>query len=289
MKKKLSLVVMVVLVVLSVFAIAGCGTKDKEEETVESKDTSLTDIQEKGTLILGCDDEFPPMGFVDESGELVGFDIDLARAVAEQMGVTLEVKPIDWDNKEMELINGNIDVIWNGYSITADRNTKVEFTKPYLNNSQLIVVRADSDIKTLKDLEGKIVGAQVESAAEDLLEADEALLSSLKEMRSYDDYQKALLDLKSSDRIDAVAVDKILIEYIMSKEEGTYKVLDESLGDEYFGIGCRKDSVALRTAIDKALDELQEDGKIDTICEKWFDSNIVIRNVNKLTQADLDA
>ncbi|MDR1778553.1 MAG: amino acid ABC transporter substrate-binding protein [Clostridiales Family XIII bacterium] len=283
MKRKVCAALAAVLVLSVVLFAAGCG---KEEASTE--DTSLTSIQERGTLILGCDDEFPPMGFVDESGEIVGFDIDLAKAVAEKLGVELVVKPIDWETKELELSNGNIDVIWNGYSITADRNKNVEFTKPYLNNSQVLVVRADSDVQTKADLVGKIVGAQVESAAEELLLADDVLGDAVKEVRTYDDYQLALIDLKGSDRIDAVAVDKILIEYIMSKDPDSYRILDETLGDEFFGIGCRAGEVALREAIDLALDELKEDGSTEVICSKWFDHDIVIRDIDKLTQAQLE-
>jgi polar amino acid transport system substrate-binding protein len=289
----------ILILSLALFATACGGDKQDEgstgttndasdESDTIAEDASLQEIQDKGVLILGCDDEFPPMGFVDENGELVGFDIDLARAAAEKLGVELEVKPIDWSAKEMELQNKSIDVIWNGYSIDADRNKMVEFTKPYLNNEQMLVVKADSDIQSKADLTGKIVGAQLESAAEKLLNDDAELGGALAELRTYDTYQQALIDLKSSDRIDAVAVDKILINYVMAQDPGTYRLLDESLGEEYFGIGCRKDSAAFRTALDEALDAMQQDGTTDAICEKWFDSNIVIRDVPKLTQEELE-
>jgi polar amino acid transport system substrate-binding protein len=203
------------------------------------------------------------------------------------MGVKLVVKPIDWGAKEMELQSGNIDVIWNGYSITAERNDMVTFTKPYLNNAQMLVVRADSDIASKGDLAGKIVGAQIESAAESLVKEDTAFNDSLGELRTYDDYQDALNDLKSSTRIDAVAVDKILIEYVMQQSPDTFKTLDESLGDEYFGIGCRQGEAALADAIDKALDELKEDGGTKSVSDTWFSGeDIVIRDVPRLTAAD---
>lgn len=272
------------LVLLGAMAFGvGCGNSDSDngegtENGKEATDNSLKEIQDKGVLILGCDDEFPPMGFIDEeSGALVGFDIDLAVAVAEKLGVTLEAKPIDWATKELELTSGNIDVIWNGYTITGERAEKVTFAGPYLQNSQLLVVRADSDVKNKTDLTGRTLGVQSDSAAESLVEADDAFKSSLKEVRSYDTYQQALLDLETSDRIDAVGVDKILIEYVMQQKPGVFKILSDALGDEYFGIGCRPDAFALRDAIDKALDELYEDGTIDEICAKWFTENIVIR------------
>jgi polar amino acid transport system substrate-binding protein len=285
-KNKILLLALALTMVLTLFA--GCGSKSEDGSgaAASGEDTSLTDLQERGVFVLGCDDEFPPMGFIDEDGELTGFDIELAAAVAEKLGVDFEPKPIDWEAKEMELSSGNIDVIWNGYTIDKERLEKVEFTKPYLNNAQLLVVKADSDIASITDLKDKTVGYQISSAAESIYEDNEELAAVNAQV--YDDYQQALLDLKSSDRLDAVIVDKILIEYIMQKEPDTYKVLEEPLGTEYFGIGSVKGSTALSDAIDKALDELQEDGTIDEIAKKYFDSNIVIRDVPRLTVKDFE-
>ncbi|MBR0596781.1 amino acid ABC transporter substrate-binding protein [Sinanaerobacter chloroacetimidivorans] len=282
MFKKVSLLLVLVLM-MSVFAV-GCGGGETQEPAGDV-DTSLTDLQEKGTLIIGCDDAFPPMGFIGDDGEIIGFDIDLGKMVAEKLGVEAVIQPIDWSAKEMELNSGNIDVIWNGYTITAERIEQVEFTKPYLNNQQVLVVAADSPYQTKADLEGKIVGAQVESAGLDALKADEAFSSALADMPEYDDYLYALMDLGTS-RLDAVAVDKILIGYTMQQTPGKYRVLDEGLADEYYGIGCAKGSVALREAIDKALDELWEDGSIEALSTKWFGENIVIRDVEQLTADD---
>lgn len=286
MIKKTSILMLALLLALSIFAVGCGGSDDKDASTAE--DTSLADIQEKGTLVLGCDDEFPPMGFRDEDGNLVGFDIELAEAVCEKLGVKLEEKPINWDSKELELSNKNIDVIWNGYSIDADRNEKVEFTKPYLNNEQLIAVKADSDVQSKADLAGKVLGVQAESAAYKLIIKDEKFNDSLKELREYDTYQNAMIDLLNGNRIEGVAGDKILLNYVMQQEPDKYRLLEDSLSKEYFGIGCRKGEVALREAIDKALDELNEDGTIENICNKWFGQNIVIRDVEKLTAEDFE-
>lgn len=283
MFKKVSIFLVLVLI-LSVFA-AGCGGAASEEEPAGDADTSLTDIQDKGTMIVGIDDQFPPMGFVDEDGEITGFDVELSKLVAEKLGVEAEIQPIDWSAKEMELNSGNIDVIWNGYTITAERIEQVEFTKPYLNNEQVLVVANDSAYKTKADLEGKIVGAQVESAGLDALNADAEFAGTLAEIPEYDDYMMALLDLGST-RLDGIAIDKIYIGYTMAQEPGKYRVLDESLANEYYGIGCAKGAVALREAIDKALDELYEDGSIEELSTKWFGENIVIRDVDRLTAAD---
>jgi polar amino acid transport system substrate-binding protein len=280
MLRRLGILALVLLI--GAFA-AGCGGSGS------GADKSLDDILAKGELVLGCDDSFAPMGFRDQSGEIVGFDIDLARGVTEKLGVELVVKPINWQTKEMELANGSIDVIWNGYTMTAARDLEVEFTKPYLNNEQLFAVRADSDIQSVADLAGKVLGCQIDSAAEYAINADAGLSASITELKLYDQYQDALLDLKVSDRVAAVAVDKVLINYEMSLLPGTYRALDEVLSVEYYGIGCRKGSVALREAIDKALDEMQADGSTAAICETWFGDDIVIRDVEKLTQEELIA
>jgi polar amino acid transport system substrate-binding protein len=177
-------------------------------------------------------------------------------------------------------------VIWNGYSITKDRIGKVYFTKPYLRNSQELVVKANSPITSMAQLKGKTLGVQSESAAEDAVNANTSFKDSLKQVRTYQTYQEALTDLRASNRIDAVAVDKILINYIMKKQPGQFRVLPQTLGDEYFGIGVRLNDKQLADQIDDALDQLQKNGTIDKISTKWFGSNIVISDVPRLTAAD---
>lgn len=274
---------------MSIFAV-GCGGGASQEttsstDTSATADTSLTDLQAKGTMVVGIDDQFPPMGFVGDDGQLTGFDVELAKMVAKKLGVEAKIQPINWDSKEMELNSGKIDVIWNGYTIDGERIKEVEFTKPYLNNQQVLVVANDSPYKTKADLEGKIVGAQVESSGLSALNADTAFVGTLKDVPEYDDYNMALLDLGTS-RLDALAIDKIYIGYAMAQNPGKYRILDGSLSDEYYGIGCAKGAVALREAIDKALDELYADGSINTLSTKWFGENIVIRDVDRLTADD---
>ncbi len=283
MFKKISLLLVLVLI-MSVFAVGCGGGAADEEKPAADADTSLTDLQDKGAMVVGIDDQFPPMGFV-EDGELTGFDVELSKLVAEKLGVEAEIQPIDWSAKEMELNSGNIDVIWNGYTITPGRIEQVEFTKPYLNNEQVLVVAKDASYQTKADLEGKVVGAQAESAGLDALKADPELSGAVADIPEYDDYMMALLDLGSS-RLDAIAIDKILIGYAISQDPGKYRILDESLSNEYYGIGCAKGAVALREAIDKALDELYEDGSIDALSTKWFGENIVIRDVDQRTADD---
>lgn len=287
--RKISLLLCLMLV-LGVLA-AGCGDKGTggdggDQDQVSSEDTSLTDVEAKGTLVVGCDDGFPPMGFVGDNDEITGFDIELAQAVAEKLGVEAKVKAIDWPSKEMSLNSGKIDVIWNGYTINKERNGQVEFTKPYLNNKQVIVVLKDSASMTKADLAGKVVAAQEDSSGLDAIQGDEEFANSVSGVNTYAQYLPALMDLQNG-RVEAVVIDNVVIDYVMNQTPGVYRVLDEDMGSEYYGIGCRKDGVALREAIDTALDEMAEDGTLDQLSSKWFGSNIVIRDVPKLTDEEL--
>lgn len=180
-----------------------------EDLTPQEGDTSLTDIQSKGKIVLGLDENFPPMGYRDaESNEIVGFDIDLAKEVAKRMELELVIQPIDWDSKEMELNGGSIDMIWNGMTITDDRIASMTISKPYIANKQVIIVPEDSSITTKADLEGKKVGLQKGSSAYEALTADEATFKSLGEVVEYPDNVTVFTDLKAG-RIDAFVVDEV--------------------------------------------------------------------------------
>lgn len=186
--------------------------KDKPfpREIVDTGDDSLQYIKDKGTLILGLDVGFEPMGFYDDKGEIVGFDIDLAKEVAKRLGVELVLQPISWDAKEMELENKSIDVVWNGMSITPERAEAMNISKPYLANRMIVIVREDSGIKTLADLAGKKVACQAGSSALDAINSKPEIASTFGELiSSYGDNPTAFLDLKSG-RIDALVVDEVV-------------------------------------------------------------------------------
>ncbi len=189
----------------------------REMKTVAGDD-SLQYILDKGELVLGLDDSFPPMGFSDsKTGEIVGFDIDLAEEVCKRLGVKLVKQPIDWNSKEMELSSKNIDVIWNGMSVTDERTENFFLSKPYIANAQIIIVAEDSPIKTKADLKGKKVGLQKGSSALEAVTADEATLALIKdggEIVEFAENLTAYLDLKAG-RIDAFVVDKVVGEYII--------------------------------------------------------------------------
>jgi polar amino acid transport system substrate-binding protein len=280
LKKQFALMMILVLV-LSAF-VMGCssgsvdGEGDNNGNQSEEEDLSLEKIKDAGVFIVGLDDSFAPMGFRDEAGKLVGFDIDLAKATIEKLGVEAEFKPIDWNSKELSLETGEIDCIWNGFSITPAREKEVLFSKPYLSNRQIIIVLADSDITSKEDFADRVVGAQINSSGLHALEADTAVMEVLKEIKEYDTYPEAFLDMEAG-RIEAIVVDEVYGKYYISKKPGTYKVLDDDFGTEDYGIGFRMKDKALKAEIDKIMDELKADGTTAKISEEWFGEDIVLK------------
>ncbi|MFZ7946951.1 amino acid ABC transporter substrate-binding protein [Neobacillus sp. 19] len=262
--KRLRLVSMVLVIAAVFSALTACSS-------------NTTGAKEKGdqTLVIGIDDKFAPMGFRDEDNNIVGFDIDYAKAAVEKMGAKPKFQPINWKTKESELSSGRIDFIWNGYTITDERKKKVLFTKPYLINAQVVVTLADSKVSKLADLDGKVVGLQSLSSASDALEAN-PIKAKIKEVTEFSDNVMALNDLKSG-RLDAVVIDEVVIDYYMSKEKGTFKVLDESLAPEEYGVGVKKGNEELLNKLQKALDEMNEDGTAAEISTKWFGEDKVLK------------
>jgi polar amino acid transport system substrate-binding protein len=267
-------IAMMLLIMASLFAILiGCSNGASDSKSEAGSDTEKT--KEKETLIVGIDDAFAPMGFRDENNDIVGFDIDMAKAAAEKMGVDVKIQPIDWKAKENELNSGRIDLIWNGYTITDERKEKVLFTKPYLKNSQVVVTLADSNLSKLSDLAGKKVGIQALSSAVDALNAN-PIKDKIKSLTEYDTNVLALADLKAG-RTDAVVIDEVVINYYMTKEEGTFKLLDESLAPEEYAVGVKKGNEELLDKLQAALDEMNEDGTAADISTKWFGEDKVLK------------
>lgn len=258
-------------------SLVACSGNSAAKKSSEAKSAGST--LDKDELVIGLDDTFVPMGFKNESGEIVGFDVDLANAVAKKLNKKVKFQSIDWSMKETELNNGNIDLIWNGYSITDERKEKVEFSKAYLNNTQVIVTLADSNVKTKADLAGKKVGAQNGSTAVDAVEAEANVLKSFDggKLVTFDDNNAALMDLEAK-RLDAIVVDEILARYYM-KARGVekYKVLTENFGSEQYGVGIRKGDTKFVEAFNKALGEVIADGTAGEISKKWFEQDILVK------------
>ena len=268
-----------ILGVVAIMGISmiGCGSTSKSGSASSKENTEST--LDKDELVIGLDDTFVPMGFKDESGELCGFDVELAKAVGEKLNKKIKFQAIDWSMKETELSGENIDLIWNGYSINDERKEKVEFSKAYLNNTQIIVTLADSNINSKADLKGKKVGAQNQSTAVDAVEAEKNVMDTFDggKLVTFEDNNQALMDLEAG-RLDAIVVDEILARYyIKQRGEEKYKILTENFGDEQYGVGIRKGDTDFVEAFNKALDEVIADGTAGEISKKWFDEDIVIK------------
>jgi polar amino acid transport system substrate-binding protein len=227
--------------VLVVSLLAGCGAPAKKK------------------IVVGLDDHFPPMGFRDDKNNIVGFDVDMAKEAAKRLGMEVEFKPIDWNSKEAELNGKRIDVLWNGLTITEKRKQNILFTNAYMENKQIIVVAANSPLKTKADLAGKVVGVQDGSSSIEAVEKEAAVAKSFKELKKYPDNVAALMDLKAG-RIDALVVDEIVGRYYIAKKAGEYAVLTDHFGSEEYGVGLRKDDKELQAKLQKALDDMKKDG-----------------------------
>lgn len=259
--------------VMVVGTLASCGGSKSEPQGKDA--ASQTAVE--GTLTVGLDDTFAPMGFRDKDNNLVGFDIDLAKKVGEKIGMKVEFKPIAWDTKDMELKSKNIDCVWNGMSATPERMEEMSLSNKYLDNTIILMTLKDSDVKIAKaeDLAKYKIGTQADSAALDMLKSNEAADSFMENVSEYPEYDKALMALKSG-RVDVLAIDQVLGEYKNKNLGGELKVCEYTLGQDAYTIGFRKDDTALRDAVNDALKELLDEGVSGEISEKWFGKNIVI-------------
>ena len=281
MKKR---VIMAAAILGAAALLSGCAGKKEVTEAADTKkaESSSTEAEKaqdttsaaagEDTFTVGFDQDFPPMGFVGDNGEYTGFDLDLAKEVAERLGKKFVAQPIAWDAKDMELESGNIDCIWNGFTING-REDGYTWTKPYMANQQVFVVAKDSGIKTLSDLSGKVVEVQADSSAEAALKDDEALAKTFKTLQTTPDYNTALMDLEMG-AVDSVAMDEIVAAYQIQQRKSDFVILDEALAAEEYGVGFKKGNDALRDQVQEQLEAMAADGTLKTISEKWFGKDI---------------
>ena len=250
MKKTAKILVVALVLVMAVSLFAGCGAKNNQ-------------------FVVGFDAEFPPYGYKDETGEYVGFDLDLAAEVCDRMGWKLVKQPIDWDFKDTNLESGLIDCIWNGFTCTG-REDKYTWTKPYVDNSQVFVVKADSGIKSKADLAGKNVAVQADSSALSALKAEEntALKNSFKALVEVGDDNTAFMNLDAG-TVDAIAVDIGVADYQLESRSGSYIILDEALATEQYAVGFKLGNTELRDQVQKVIDEMIADGTFMDYAKKW--------------------
>lgn len=271
MKKK-TFMALLLAASLCIAVLAGCGNKTAGSSASPDASAEASGSGEKKTLTVGFDASFPPYGFKDDSGEYVGFDLDLAAEVCKREGWELVKKPIDWDSKDMELSSGTIDCIWNGFTING-REDQYTFTEPYINNTQVFVVKADSDIKSATDLAGKTVLVQADSSALAALQDESkpdniALAKTFKKLTQVPDYLTAFMSLDSG-AADAIAMDIGVAEYQISKRGHEYTILDTTLASEQYGVGFKLGNTELRDEVQKQLDAMVKDGTFMTIAKKW--------------------
>lgn len=228
-------------------------------------------------FVLGLDASFPPLGFTQADGTIAGYDIDLAKEAAKRLNLEFVAKPINWEAKDMELSSGSIDCIWNGFTITEERTKKMAFTKAYLDNDQVLVVRKDGKISSLKDAAGKVIAVQAGSSAEEAINDNKSFADSLKKIVYYEDNLIALTDLLAGG-VDGVVMDSVVANYQITVSGDPLVVIDESLAKEGYGIGFRNDEKgkALRDKIVSTLKEMSEDGTVAKISEKWFGKDISV-------------
>lgn len=249
--------------------------QDEEVSQGKGEDLEATGGGEAGgTFIVGFDQDFPPMGFVGDDGEYTGFDLELAEEAANRLGLEFVPQPIAWDAKDMELGSGTIDCIWNGFTMNG-REDNYTWSQPYMDNSQVFVVAADSGINTLADLAGKAVEVQADSSAEAALKDNAELSGSFGALQTTPDYNTAFMDLEMG-AVDAIAMDVIVAGYQIEQRgaQDTYKILDETLASEEYGVGFLKGNEDLRDKVQEALEEMAADGTMKAISEKWFGRDV---------------
>lgn len=277
MKKGL-LILLALTMVLGTMFMAGCS-QDNGAPEGEGDAPALTDwayVEDKGELVIGLDDTFAPMGFRDAAGELVGFDIDLANAVSELLGVTVKFQPIDWDAKEMELSSKRIDCIWNGMSATPERQESMSLTNKYLNN-RIVIFTMNPKVKiaSIDDMAKYNIVTQADSAALETMQANDAYDNFKDKITEMPTYDEAIMEMQAG-RADCMVVDEVLGEYKNKNMDGALIMCDFDFGDDYYAIGCRKGDTELAAKINEAIQTLIDNGKAAEISNKWFGRNIVI-------------
>ena len=278
MKKRFVSAALAAVMALSMTA---CGSSNSAAETTaadteaaesQAEETTAEEAKTTDTLIVGFDQDFPPMGFVGDDGEYTGFDLELAQEVAKRLGLEYKAQPIAWDSKDMELESGNIDCIWNGFTMTG-REDDYTWTEPYMANQQVFVVANDSDINSQADLAGKIVEVQADSSAEAALKEAPELTATFKELLTTADYNTAFMDLEQG-AVDAIAMDVIVAGYQIQQRNADFKILDDSLSEEEYGVGFKKGNTELRDKVQSTLEEMAEDGTLQEVSEKWFSKDV---------------
>lgn len=276
MKKRIFAPVAVAVALVAALALSACGASPAAGDQGSAGSSSADASGEITTLTVGFDQAYPPYGYVGDDGEFTGLDLELAAEVAKRNDWELKLEPIDWDAKDTLLNSGAITCIWNGFTMEG-REDDYTFSDPYMLNAQVVVVRADSGIESFEDLAGKTVITQVDSAAEEVLNGDMAdLTATFASLETIGDYNTAFMQLESG-AVDAVACDLSIAQYQMAGKD-TYKQLDEQLSTEHYAVGFKKGDTALAEKVTETLKEMDEDGFVKELCDKYADDGVSYDN-----------
>ncbi len=283
MKKVLCVILSALLLLGAVAAFAACGNKNGGNKTTDPAEPTdkatdhATPAAEKQKLIVGFDAEFPPYGFVAADGSYDGFDLAMAKELCSRLGWDFEAIAIDWNSKDAELSSGNINCIWNGFTYTG-REDQYTWSDPYVDNSIVLVVKADSGITSIADLAGKSVMAQAGSSAVDAINGNEEFKASLKEVIELADYNTGFMDLDSG-AVQAVAADVGVATYNINSKSGEYVILEEPLSTEQYAVGFKLGNTELRDQVNAELLKMAEDGTMMKIAENYVDDGLVLDNL----------
>ncbi|MFD1417435.1 amino acid ABC transporter substrate-binding protein [Companilactobacillus keshanensis] len=277
MKKKIF--AMIALLACFVTILSGCQSSTSSKSVAQQANTvdTWSTIKKRGRVIIGLDDTFVPMGFRQKNGNLVGYDIDLAKAVFKQYGIKADFQPIDWNMKETELRNRTIDLIWNGYTITPARQKQLAFSRPYMANRQILVTKKDQNINSFAGMKNKTLGVQTSSSGASLLDEHPKMLKDYIKNQSpvmYDSFNNALMDLDAN-RIQGLLIDSVYAGYYIKheKDPDSYQMTTGGFDGEDFAVGMRKGDKTMKRKIDTAFQKLANDGQLQKINEKWFGTN----------------
>lgn len=269
-KKLLTAIAACAALALGAALLAGCTGGGDAKKDGGDADGAMT-------LVVGFDQAYPPYGFVGDDGQFTGFDLDLAAEVAKRNGWDIQLEPIDWDVKDTLLNSGAINCIWNGFTMEG-READYTFSGPYMLNAQVVVVKADSDIKSLDDLSGKAVITQTDSAAQEVLEGDKAdLAATFASLETIGDYNTAFMQLEAG-AVDAVACDLSIAQYQMSAKPNAYRQLSDDLSSEHYAVGFKKGDAELADKVNATLKEMTADGTVKALCEKYAEYGLSYEN-----------
>lgn len=285
MKKR---IISLLLAAAMAVSMTACGSKNdnkadtdagKTEDAVQTEQAEGAEGSDaeadRTQFIVGFDAEFPPYGYMDENGDYTGFDLDLAQEVCDRNGWEFVKKPINWDSKDMELSSGSIDCIWNGFTMNG-RVDDYTWSDPYIENSIVVVVPSDSEVKALSDLAGKIVSVQADSSGlaalegDDATEENKALAESFAELQQVGDYNTAFMNLEAG-AVDAVVLDIGVALYQLASRGDKFTMLDDQISAEQYAVGFKLGNTSLRDKVQETLNEMAEDGKIKEIADKYAD------------------